>query len=109
MLRLINKSHTISLILFKTKKTAPYFQLEVSKDILNTSRTFKIPLDWSLAPLDVGGQINLIRELRYINLKSILDLIQNLGVGLVGNEGDGEALDMLSIKKVVLLLSTCYS
>ena len=42
--------------------------------------------------LDVGREIDLVRQLRDVDLEPVLDLVEDLGVGLVGDEGDGQAL-----------------
>ena len=46
-----------------------------------------------LATLDVGGEVDLVGELRDVDLEAVLDLVQDLGVALVRDEGDGEALE----------------
>ena len=48
---------------------------------------------WSLATLDVGGEVDLVGQLRDVDLEAVLYLVQDLGVALVRDEGDGEALE----------------
>ena len=45
------------------------------------------------ASLDVRRQINLVGQLGDVHLEPVLDLVQDLGVGLVGDEGDGLSLE----------------
>ena len=46
-----------------------------------------------LATLDVGGEVDLVGQLRDVDLEAVLYLVQDLGVALVRDEGDGEALE----------------
>ena len=43
-----------------------------------------------LSSLDVGGEIDLVRQLRDVHLEPLLHLVQGLGVGLVADEGDSQ-------------------
>ena len=45
-----------------------------------------------LTPLDVRRQIDLVGQFRDVDLEPVLNVIQGLGVGLVGHEGDGQPL-----------------
>ena len=45
-----------------------------------------------LASLNVAAEINLIRQFSNINLESILNLVEDLRISLVGHEGDGKTL-----------------
>ena len=49
-------------------------------------------IDFS-STLDVSGEVNLFREFGDVDLESVLDLVEDLGVSLVRHEGDGEALE----------------
>ncbi len=49
-------------------------------------------IDFS-SPLDVGGEVNLFRKFGDVDLESVLDLVEDLGVSLVRHKGDGEALE----------------
>merc|ERR1719361_1316118 len=44
------------------------------------------------SPLNVRGEIDLVRQLRDVHLKPLLHLIQGLSVRLVADEGDGQTL-----------------
>ena len=46
----------------------------------------------SLATLDVAAEVNLVGQLCDVHLKSVLDLVEDLGVSLITDEGDGQAL-----------------
>lgn len=41
--------------------------------------------------LTVGGDVNLLWQLCYVDLEAVLDIVQGLGVGLVRHESDGQA------------------
>ena len=41
--------------------------------------------------LTVGGDVDLVGELRHIDLKAVLHVVQGLGVRLVWHKCDGEA------------------
>merc|ERR1719245_1288983 len=45
-----------------------------------------------LRSLDVTAEVNLVRQLRDVDLEPVLDLVQDLGVALVADEGDGQTL-----------------
>ena len=45
-----------------------------------------------LAALNVAAEVNLVRQLSDVHLESVLDLVENLGVRLVTDEGDGQTL-----------------
>ena len=45
-----------------------------------------------LAPLNVTAEIDLVRQFSNINLESVLHLVEDLCVALVGHEGDREPL-----------------
>ena len=45
--------------------------------------------------LDVRGEVNLVRKFGDVDLEPVLDLVQDFGVGLVGDEGDGKTLKMI--------------
>jgi hypothetical protein len=49
-------------------------------------------IDFS-SPLDVSGEVNFFREFGDVDLESVLDLVEDLGVSLVRHKGDGEALE----------------
>jgi hypothetical protein len=49
-------------------------------------------IDFS-SPLNVGGEVNLFREFGDVDLETVLNLVEDLGVSLVRHEGDGEALE----------------
>ena len=44
------------------------------------------------ASLDVGGEVDLVGQLGDVHLEPVLDLVEDLGVGLVRHERDGETL-----------------
>ncbi len=46
-----------------------------------------------LSTLNVSGEVNLFREFGDVNLESVLNLVEDLGVSLIRHEGDGEALE----------------
>ena len=49
--------------------------------------------DWCLlASLNVAAEVNLVRQLSDVHLEPVLYLVENLGVGLVAHEGDGQTL-----------------
>ena len=43
-----------------------------------------------LSALDITAEIDLVRQLRDVHLESVLDLVEDLGVSLVTDEGDGQ-------------------
>ena len=45
-----------------------------------------------LAALNVAAEVNLVGQLSDVHLESVLDLVENLSVGLVTDEGDGQTL-----------------
>ena len=45
-----------------------------------------------LASLNVAAEVNLVRQLGDVHFEPVLDLVENLGVGLVAHEGDGQTL-----------------
>ena len=45
-----------------------------------------------LSSLDVGGEIDLVGQLRDVHLKPLLHLVQGLRVRLVADEGDSQTL-----------------
>ena len=45
-----------------------------------------------LSSLDVGGEIDLIGQLRDVHLEPLLHLVQGLRVGLVADKGDSQTL-----------------
>ena len=45
-----------------------------------------------LSSLDVGGEIDLVRQLRDVHLEPLLHLVQGLGIRLVADEGDSQTL-----------------
>ena len=49
-------------------------------------------IDFS-STLDVSGEVNFFREFGDVDLESVLNLVEDLGVSLVGHKGDGEALE----------------
>ena len=49
-----------------------------------------MPLD--LSSFDVTAQINLVQQLCDVDLESVLNLVEDLGVALVAHEGDCQAL-----------------
>ena len=51
-----------------------------------------------LTSLDVGGEVDLVGQLGDVDLEAVLDLVQDLGVGLVGDEGHGETLEKEGMK-----------
>ena len=51
--------------------------------------------DWCpdlLTSLNVAAEVDLVRQLSDVHLESVLDLVENLGVGLVADEGDSQTL-----------------
>ena len=59
-----------------------------------------------LSSLDVGWEINLIRQLSDVHLEPLLHLIEGLGVGLVTDKGDGQTLGAKPMEwKVLSILS----
>ena len=42
-----------------------------------------------LSALDVGGEVDLLGQLRDVHLEPLLDRVEGLGVRLVGHKGDG--------------------
>jgi hypothetical protein len=46
----------------------------------------------NLTALDVGGEVNLLRQLCDVHLEPLLHLVQDLGVRLLRHESDGQAL-----------------
>ena len=45
-----------------------------------------------LASLDVGREVDLVGQLGDVHLEPLLHLVQDLGVRLLGHEGDGQTL-----------------
>uniref|UniRef100_A0A6B0UJ76 Putative secreted protein n=1 Tax=Ixodes ricinus TaxID=34613 RepID=A0A6B0UJ76_IXORI len=44
------------------------------------------------APLNVGGNVDLVGQLGDVDVKAVLDLVQCLGIRFVGDEGHCQAL-----------------
>ena len=55
----------------------------------------------SLSSLNVGGEIDLVGQLRDVHLEPLLDLIQRLGIRLVTDEGNGQAFGSKPMKFTV--------
>ena len=47
-----------------------------------------------LSALDVGGEVDLVGQLRDVNLEPLLHLVENLGVSLLTHHGDGKTLQV---------------
>ena len=45
-----------------------------------------------LQGLTIGGDVDLVGELRHVDLKAVLHIVEGLGVSLVRHKGDSEAL-----------------
>merc|ERR1712203_775251 len=61
-------------------------EMRGSRDTLEASKLH------DSSPLNVRGEIDLVRQLRDVHLKPLLHLIQGLSVRLVADEGDGQTL-----------------
>ena len=45
-----------------------------------------------LTPFNVAAEIDLVRQLSDVHLEPILDLVEDLGVSFIADEGDGQTL-----------------
>ena len=45
-----------------------------------------------LSSLNVAAEVNLVRQLCDVNLEPVLNLIENLGISLITDKGDGQTL-----------------
>ena len=46
----------------------------------------------TLAAFNVTAQVDLVWELRDVHLEPVLDLVEDLGVSFIADEGDGQTL-----------------
>ena len=58
---------------------------------INTQKLLSLFTVFSAA-LDVAAEIYLVRQLGDVHLEPVLDLVEDLGVSLVADEGDGQTL-----------------
>ena len=45
-----------------------------------------------LTPFNVAAEIDLVRQLSDVHLEPVLDLVEDLGVSFIADEGDGQTL-----------------
>ena len=50
-----------------------------------------------LTPLDVGAEVDFVRQLRNVHFEAVLDLVEHLGISFVRHEGDSQTLQMKTL------------
>ena len=53
---------------------------------------------FSSTSLDVGREVDFVGKLGDVDFEPVLDLVQDFGVRLVGDEGDGETLKLSRLR-----------
>ena len=54
----------------------------------------KVDENHTSAAFNIGGEVDLVGELCDVHLEPLLHLVQNLGVRLLGHQGDGQTLQI---------------